>query len=106
MNIARGSTCDFSVRFPEGTDLSMAKEIWLTIAQDNGIKLDLKLTEADFEIDGRDLLVHLSQEQTLNLHSGDAKLQVRLLMLDDAAYVTYPIIKLCVLPILKDGEIS
>lgn len=104
MQIARGSTFDFTISLPETYDISNAKEIWITFAQGNKIKIDKSL--ADVQASGNKISVHLSQEETLSFYSGSAKMQTRILTADDESLVQEPITQIDILDILKDGVIA
>ena len=104
MQIARGSTFDFTISLPETYDISNAKEIWITFVQGNKIKIDKSL--ADVQASGNKISVHLSQEETLSFYSGSAKMQTRILTADDESLVQEPITPIEILDILKDGVIA
>lgn len=104
MQIARGSTFDFTISLPEEYDISDAKAVWVTFAQGNQEKFTLDLTT--LVLDHNKIKGHLDQNDTLSFYSGTAKMQTRILTSADEALVQEPITDIEVLDILKDGVIS
>lgn len=104
MQIARGSTFDFTISLPEEYDISNAKAIWVTFAQGNKEKLTITLSS--LTVNRNKISGHLSQQETLSFYSGSAKMQTRILTAEDESLVQEPITSIEILDILKDGVIS
>ena len=104
MEIARGSTFDFTITLPEEYDISDAQVIWITFSQGDVEKFTKGL--ADVTVAGNAIQVHLTQDDTLSLYDGQAQMQVRILTAADEALVQEPITNIEVLKILKDGKIA
>lgn len=105
MQIARGSTFDFTISLPEEYDISDAKAIWVTFAQGNKEKLTMTLSSG-LTVNRNKISGHLSQQETLSFYSGSAKMQTRILTAEDESLVQEPITSIEILDILKDGVIS
>lgn len=102
--ITRGTTPEITIHIPSEIELGTATEIWVTIRQ---LQLEITKTLVDggVVVDQSDLLVELSQGDTLRLKPGtEAGIQIRILLDDDIALASQiePII---VKDIVKDGEI-
>ena len=104
MQIARGSTFDFTISLPDGYDLSDAKAIWVTLAQCNVEKMTKTLD--DISVSENKIQVHLNQEDTLSFDPGSAKLQTRILTASDESLVQEPVTTIEILDVLKDGVIT
>lgn len=104
MQIARGSTFDFTISLPEEYDISDAKAVWVTFAQGNQEKFTLDLTS--LAIETNKIKGHLTQDDTLSFYSGSAKMQTRILTSADESLVQEPVTDIEILDILKDGVIS
>ena len=104
MQIARGSTFDFTISLPEEYDISDAKAVWVTFAQGNQEKFTLDLTSLTIETNK--IKGHLTQDDTLSFYSGSAKMQTRILTSYDESLVQEPVTDIEILDILKDGVIS
>ena len=106
LEIARGSTYDFTLTLSEDYDLSEATQIWITFKQSKYGKEVLTLTLNDVIVEDNVISAHLTQEQTLLfLSTNEALMQVRILMTDDAL-VQIPPTNVIVFDVLKDGVIS
>ena len=106
MEIARGSTFDFTITLPEEYDISDAQVIWITFSQGDVEKFTKGLDDPDVTVAGNAIRVHLTQDDTLSLYDGQAQMQVRILTAADEALVQEPIMNIEVLKILKDGKIA
>lgn len=104
LKIARGSTFSFTLSLPDDYDISDAKQIWVTFVQNGIEKINKQITDVEIEVNK--INVSLSQEETLLLHTGSAKMQTRILTIGDESLVQYPMIEWEVIPILKDGVIE
>lgn len=104
LQIARGSTFSFTLSLPEEMDISDAKQVWVTFTQNGKEKINKSIE--DVTIDVNKIIVTLTQEETLSLHTGSAEMQTRILTHDDTSLVQYPIIDWEVVPILKEGVIK
>lgn len=105
MDIARGSTFDFTITLPEEYDISDALEVWVSFGQGKVEKFTKSLNDPDITVSGNLIQVHLSQEDTLALYDGEAQLQTRILTAARESLVQEPIINVNILPIIKDGAI-
>lgn len=105
MQIARGSTFDFTISLPEEYDISDAKAIWITFVQYDK-EVFTKTAPNDLDVEENHIYCALDQEDTLKFIAGSAKLQVRILTSSDEAIVQEPPTKIIILDILKDGVIS
>lgn len=72
MGIPRGTTPTLTLTFPEGTDLTEAAHVYVSLKGGNLIqKQDADLTVSSTSID-----VYLTQEETLSLSRGNVSVQV------------------------------
>lgn len=106
LKIAKGSTTAFTLNLPEGMDISNAKEVWVTFEQDRKEVFNLSLTSHDLEVDENHIHVSLTQDDTLKFRTGEAIMQTRILTENDDSLVQFPMTKVEILPILKDGVIG
>lgn len=102
----RGTTPNLYLDLETGLDLSQSKEIWVTIKSSlsvvNKQKSDLRIYPGEGI---QQLIVTLTQEDTLALSTGRAKVQVRILMNNNRAYST-EIEEVDINQILRDGVIT
>ena len=97
----RGTTPILEFDIPFETDL--LQEAFITFSQDDNIVIDKKLS--DCTIDGKKIILKLSQEETLRLSCDSVcQIQIRTRTLDETSSAS-DIIKDRVYPILKDGVI-
>lgn len=104
MNIARGSTFDFTINLPDGYDISDAKAIWITFVQYDKEIFTKELS--DVTVEENHIYLKLTQEETLKFIRGSATMQVRILTAEDESLVQQPITQIHICDILKDGVIS
>ena len=104
MQIARGSTFDFTINLPDGYDISEAKAVWVTFVQYDKEIFTKELKDVRIELNH--IYLHLTQEETLQFISGSATMQVRILTAEDESLVQQPITKIYICDVLKDGVIS
>ncbi len=98
----RGTTPTISLTVDKLSEIDW-KSIYLTIKQYNRT---IEKTADEMQIDGNNITVTLTQDETLKLAAGFAvKLQLRVLTKGAVAYATQ-IITVPVEDILKDGEIT
>ena len=104
MDIARGSTFDFTISLPEEYDISDAQAIWVTFGQGEKEKFTKQLN--DLTVAGNLIQVHLDQSETLSFYDGQAEMQTRILTSANESLVQEPKTKINILPVIKDGIIS
>ena len=85
MSIIRGTTPTICATIKNEIDLRDVVQIWFYISQNNKVKVDKYLDDCTFDFENRQILVTLTQNDTLNLKAGEAILQLRLLLNDDTA---------------------
>lgn len=104
----RGTTPNLYLELETELDLDSAREIWVTIKSPvSGFtkdKSEIHITPGEEE-GVQQLVVSLSQNDTLQLSTGRAKIQVRILMPNGRAYAT-EIAEVDVDQILRDGVIT
>ena len=88
MEIIRGTTPTLVITVKDDLDFSMITEVWIYISQQNKVKIDKTFNDATFDADKKTISVLLSQDETLNVKSGDALFQMRLLLSDGTALAT------------------
>lgn len=71
--MVQATTPTFILTLPSDIDLSLADSVQLTLIQGNYTITKLK---SDMDIDANVVSVYLSQEDTVNLHRGLARLQL------------------------------
>lgn len=97
----RGTTPPFTI--VTDFDYSVLKEVWVTFKQDD---LEITKTKKDIVINGCEIVVELTQEETLQFkHDRPMRIQARRLTQDDKAFATN-IAKAYVGEILKEGVIG
>ena len=83
--IARGTTPTLTFKFQNGTNLSAADEIWVTIKHPNG---KMTISKDQLTVGDNTIILDLTQEQTLLLRGNSkVKIQIRFLA-NGAAYAT------------------
>lgn len=101
----RGTSPTFRIRLNnESIPLDLIKTLWITIrSNQNEVTKELK----DCEMIESEHIIQfkLSQEDTLSLSTGEAQIQLRILMQDGTAMAT-PIKRLAISNILKEGVIQ
>lgn len=85
MQLIRGTTPTITCRIKQEIDLHNIVQVWIYIAQQNKVKVDKTVSDVVFDYENRTVAVTLSQEDTLALKEGEAKIQIRGLMQDDTA---------------------
>jgi hypothetical protein len=87
MQFIRGTTPSIDVTVKSELDLHLITQVWLTISQQNGkIKVEKDITDVEtMDYDKKIIVFKLSQEDTLKFKSGDATIQVRILLNDETA---------------------
>ena len=88
MQIIRGTTPTIVINIKDDIDLSQVVEVWVYISQQNKVKVDKKIEDVSFNVDDRQILLTLSQDDTLNLKAGDALFQIRILLNSGTALAT------------------
>ena len=106
MDIARGSTFDFTISLPEEYDISDAKVVWVSFGQGKHEKFTKDKESEDVIVSGNLIQVHLTQDDTLSFYEGQAEMQTRILTASDESLVQEPKTQITILPIIKDGVIS
>lgn len=102
----RGSTPVIKINLPDKVDLENVSEIWVTI-KNFYTKITKKLSEdnVDVDVEGHNVKIGLTQEETLTLSPGEARVQVRFLTDNGQSFPTNEMI-IQVNDILEGGVIS
>lgn len=102
----RGSTPEITIVLPDKVDLEEMSQIWVTI-KNFYTKITKSLTDGDVTVDAENhkVKIALTQEETLSLSPGEAKVQVRFLTTADIAFPTNEMV-MTVKDILEGGVIS
>lgn len=80
MQLIRGTTPTIVINVKTEIDLHNISEVWVYISQQNKVKVDKLLKDVSFNYIDRQIIVTLSQEDTLSLKKGDAIIQIRCLL--------------------------
>lgn len=105
MEILRGTTPSIVLVVKNNIDLSQASQVWMYIYQKKQLKVDKLIQDVTIDVVNKTITLRLEQEDTLNLKSGEAIFQVRLLTNDGNAYGTVGA-EVEILEAYKDGVIS
>ena len=88
MELIRGTTPTIIINVKEQIDLAQVTAIWVYISQNKKILVDKELEDVSFDVDNRQIITTLKQEDTLNLKAGEALFQIRLLLNNGTALAT------------------
>ena len=106
MQLIRGTTPTIVINVKSDIDLTAVTAIWVYISQQNKVKVDKELTDVTFNIQEKQILVTLSQEDTLELKADtDTLFQIRLLLSNGTALATLAS-KVTVKEVYKGGVIT
>lgn len=105
MDLIRGTTPTIYINIRDEIDLSKVVTIWIYVYQNNSIKICKELSDVSINIQDRQIIVELSQVDTLSLKRGDALFQIRILLNDGTALATKAS-NIHIDEIYKDGVIN
>ena len=106
MQLIRGTTPTIVINVKTEMDLTQITAVWVYIAQQNKVKVDKKLSDVSFNYEERQIIVTLSQEDTLALKADvDTLFQIRLLLVNETALATVAS-KITVKEVYKQGIIE
>jgi len=104
--ITRGTTPEITCVLPYELQIESISEIWISISQTGAILVDRKLSNGGIIISDHNLLIRLTQEETLSFKTSDvAKCGVRLLLHDGTAMASKIIEVVTINGIVKGGVI-
>lgn len=107
MIIVRGTTPSIVSEIPEDIDMSRAVEVWFSINQLSSLIADNTFSGGSVAIDGQEIEIELTQEQTLALKVGaPVKIGIRILLDDGEAFASYDPEPVIVKDIVKGGVIA
>lgn len=105
MAIIRGTTPTLTFRVKSNLDLTEIAALWITFRTMPGARQREKtFTLTDVSIEGNNVILALSQADTLSFGENLTQIQMRLRMNDGMAYAS-GIIETCIGRILKEGVI-
>lgn len=106
--IIRGSTPTLRINVKSDVDLSLMKDIWVTL-RNNVNEVTYKLSESSIVIETTEdknlLIIKMSQTETLTFTTGPVKIQVRFLDNNNDAFASQ-ILNLSIGDVLKEGVMS
>lgn len=105
MELTRGTTPTITINVKSEVDLSQVVAIWVYISQNNKVKVDKELSDVSFNVQDRQIILTLSQEDTLALKAGEGLFQIRLLLSNQTALATIAS-KIKINEVYKGGVIS
>ena len=106
MEIIRGTTPTISINIlDEDINFEDISVIWINIAQNGKDVVDKATEDIEYDETYNQILVHLSQTDTLKLNPSSGLLQLRILITYDTAIASKPI-KFNVVGVLKEGYIK
>lgn len=88
MEIIRGTTPTIIITVKDDIDLTQVDEVWVYISQQNKVRVDKTTESITIDPVEKQMMVSLTQQDTLNLKEGDALFQIRLLLTDGTALAT------------------
>lgn len=88
MELIRGTTPTIVINVIDEIDLSRVIEIWVYFYQSGTVKINKKLEDVSFNVQDRQIILTLSQEDTLSLKAGESLFQIRMLLQDGNALAT------------------
>ena len=101
----RGTTPTFVFQLDSDIDLSGLAQIWVTISDGSGYKKTWDITNVTIDNVKKEIMLTLTQEETLALALGNALVQIRFLTSDDVALTT-ACTTLNIQDVLKEGVIE
>jgi hypothetical protein len=102
LTLGRGTTPQYVISIDSDVDTSNIKDAYVTFTQARGESLTKHFPEV--YIDNNNIVVLLTQEETLLFKVGTAQMQLRFVTFDDRAYKS-DIFKLLVTPVLYEEVI-
>lgn len=106
MQIIRGTTPAITINVRSDVNLSNVSAIWVYINQGGNVVIDKELSDVTIHAQTKQIVLRLSQEDTLALNANmGALFQVRILLSSGLALAT-PAVGVKVLEIYKGGIIS
>lgn len=106
MQLIRGTTPTITITVTSELDFTTIQQVWVYISQQNKVKIDKLISDVSFDTEEHQILVTLTQEDTLALKANsDTLFQIRLLLNDGTALATIAT-KVDVLEIYKNGVIG
>ena len=107
MIIVRGTTPSIVSEIPEDIDMSRAVEVWFSISQLSKLIADDTFSNGSVAIDGQQIEIELTQEQTLALKVGvPTNIGIRILLDDGEAFASYDPEPVVIKDIVKGGVIT
>lgn len=110
LEFIRGTTPTIIVDVDKETSLDLVQQVWLYISQSKKLVVDKAIEDVVIDPINNIITLRLSQDDTLACKAGDAILQIRLLLDDDAgsddsalANIGWPV---KIYEIYKDGVIQ
>ena len=89
MRIIRGTTPTITITVTSELDFTTIQQVWIYISQQNKVKIDKLISDVSFDPENKQILVTLSQDDTLALKAGsEALFQIRLLLNNETALAT------------------
>lgn len=106
MRIIRGTTPTITITVTSELDFTAIQQVWVYISQQNKVKIDKLISDVSFDPENKQILVTLTQDDTLALKAGsEALFQIRLLLNNGTALATVAS-KVDVLEVYKGGVIE
>ena len=106
MRIIRGTTPTITITVTSELDFTAIQQVWVYISQQNKVKIDKLISDVSFDPENKQILVTLSQDDTLALKAGnEALFQIRLLLNNGTALATVAS-RVDVLEVYKGGVIE
>lgn len=85
MSIIRGTTPTIVANIKNDIDLNDMVQVWFYLSQSNKVKVDKDIDDCIIDATNKKIIIKLTQEDTLNLKTGDAIIQLRILLNDGTA---------------------
>ena len=101
----RGTTPTFIFQFDDTIDLTSLTQVWVTISDGSGQKTTWDISDVTIDNENHEILLSLTQEETLALALGNALVQIRFLTNSDVALTT-ACSTLTIQDVLKEGVIE
>lgn len=105
LEIIRGTTPYIRITIKNDIDLTQITQVWIYINQSKKVIVDKTITDVDVNPTEKTLMVHLTQQESLNLKAGEAIFQIRMLLSDLNALATVAT-KASIIEIYKEGIIE
>lgn len=106
MQLIRGTTPTINMNVKSELDLTLVKNIWVYVSQQNKVKIDKGIDDVTIDAENMVISLTLTQEDTLALKADtDTLFQIRLLLQDDTALASLAS-KVTVKQVYKGGVIT